>query len=351
MDKVVNLVHFHSRPGGIEVLFPLIIDKLKEYKIKAYVIRKPLEGDENIYTKLNIPVKYGSNKNFKAFFKAYNYFKKNKNDIFHGYNIGPIFLIILHFAGVKNIVYSIHGTIYWKSRYKKFLLKNLWNIALKKNVTFTSNSEFSKRVFLEKIDSSVNIKVIYNPIDWEKFSLKNKIQANYLKIIYSGRLSGGKNLSKWIQLATRINETIPETIFEIYGEGPLKEMLNKQIKSLGAERYIKLKGFRSDIFVAYQESSLLLFLSEYESFGNVVVESVLCGTPVIASAIPSMKEIFENFPDFLVELDENLEKNILAKIRNIENLKNQLPKVREEFKERFSIDSYLKKINTIYNNF
>ena len=55
----------------------------------------------------------------------------------------------------------------------------------------------------------------------------------------------------------------------------------------------------------------MMFLSEYELFGNAVVESILCGTPVIASDIPSLREIFRNYPQFLVPADGRMGSDIL----------------------------------------
>lgn len=348
---VVHIVHFSSRPGGFEVLFPVIVNELTDYHFKAYVIRKPFEDQENIYNSMKIPVEYGSHDKTKALLKAFYYFRKYRNDIFHGYNIGPVYLLLMQIAGARKIIYSIHGTIYWKSRVKKILLKKLWLISLKKHVKITSNSEYSKNVFLQKIKQSANIDIVYNPIDGSKFKFAPKNGDGVLKIIYSGRLSKGKNLENWILIASLLHKELGSVYFEIYGEGPLKETLKDQITGLGAENYILLKGFRKNISAVYQGSSLLLFLSEYESFGNVAVESILCGIPVIVSAIPSMKEIFVNYPDFLVKLDDNLGRNVLQKIKNIDYLNSMVPEAAAEFRKRFSVNQHTEKLGTFYNSF
>ena len=114
---------------------------------------------------------------------------------------------------------------------------------------------------------------------------------------------------------------LPSTEFKIYGIGLLEKELIEYSKKLKIEDIVYFMGHCDNVTAAYHDSDLILFLSERESFGNVVVESILCGTPVIASAIPSMKEIFGDYPEFLIELDDNLKENILLKIRNIEHLK------------------------------
>ena len=121
--------------------------------------------------------------------------------------------------------------------------------------------------------------------------------------------------------------------------------------NLSADEFITFRGHVENIPDAYHQADLLLFLSEYESFGNVVVESILCGTPVIASDIPSMREIFNQYPQFLVSLDKNLEESIIGKIKAADQLSKLLPEVSAEFRKRFSTEHHLKGLSRIYNSF
>jgi len=170
------------------------------------------------------------------------------------------------------------------------------------------------------------------------------------EIIYSGRLASGKNLFKWLECAKSILTTFPDATFSLFGEGPLKERLKKYSIRLGISEKVTFHGFEKNIENAYKQADLLLFLSEYESFGNVVIESILCGTPVVVSDIPSMKEIFENFPEFLVPLDKNIENNVLKKIENLSELKKSASRAAKEFQTRFSLTQHIKQFEIIYKD-
>ncbi len=87
-----------------------------------------------------------------------------------------------------------------------------------------------------------------------------------MKIVYVGRLNTGKNLEKWVDVAVDLHRRLNRTTFEIYGTGPLSQALTDKIRSLEAEDYITLPGYRSDIENVFREADLLLFLSEYEIF-------------------------------------------------------------------------------------
>lgn len=351
IKQIVNLVHFTSQPGGIEVILPFIVDSMPYYHFRGFVINKSLGSERNVYDFLNIPVVYGNGVNLQTLLNLMTYARRNRKEIFHALNTGPLILLLLQLVGVQRIVYSIHGTIHWKKVSQRFIIKYLWAFVLRKYFPIISNSEYSKNVFLNKINPSAIISTIYNPIDREKFS-PYPLNKDYsgLKIIYVGRLTKGKNLEKWLEIAALIHDSFPETQFEIYGYGPLMNSLEDQISRHNASTFIFLKGFREDIASVYRNADILLFISEYESFGNVVVESILCGTPVIVSNIPSMKEIFRDFPEFIIDLDKNLMDNIFRKLNDLNKLRDLTLMARDQFLKRFSIETYINALDKVYNS-
>lgn len=348
--KKVCFVHFSVNPGGIEVLLPGIIKNLGEFKFISFVIRKPKLSGRNIYDGTQISRLYFGGGNILAPFKLFLFALHHRNLQFHVFNIGPIFLFILRTARVKNIIYSIHGTKYWKKKYFNRFKKALWHYNLRKNVIVTSNSSYSASVFKKEV-KNISIQPIYNPFDISKYQISKKASSDHnkkLKIVYLGRLAKGKNLKLWIDIAANIINYRKDIHFEIWGIGPLHDELNEQIIHLGLEEKIILKGFSSTPEKVYQSSDLILFLSEYESFGNVAVESILCGTPVICSAIPSMTEIFADHPEFLVSLDENIKENVVKKINDLGHLQKKAQELTSVFRERFSAAKHYQKLRELY---
>lgn len=351
MSTKVNLVHFSAGPGGMEILLPEIVERFPKICFKAFVIR-PVKEVRSVYENTNVEISYGHKQNLIAVFRLFFYVLKNRKEIFHVFNIGPLFLLVMKMGGAKKIIYSVHGTIYWKNPFKKKLLHFLWQLALSGRYKFTANSEYSKSVFLKKINPRQEIQVIYNSIDGKRFSPQTGLRdSDHILIVYTGRLNEGKNLAKWIDIAFDIHSKIPEARFEIYGQGPLETMLRNKIREINAEKYISLMGFHKDIENIYRKADLLLFLSEYESFGNVVVECILCGTPVLVSPLPAMKEIFKEFPQFVIGEEKDWNKQVYEGLLDLSELKKLSLKARANFLQRFDYDNNLNLLAKIYDEF
>jgi glycosyltransferase involved in cell wall biosynthesis len=351
--KKVCLIHYSSAPGGIEVLMPSVIRHFPDIEFSVFVIRPPVRDDVNVYSQTVISIYYGSANNFIAAWKLWRFGIHNRKAVFHGFNIGPFFLLAIRLAGIRNTVYSIRGTLHYNGSLQKCVRRAMWNLAIASRYKFVANSEYSRDVFLRYIRQvRSKITVIYNPLHSDRISMQQKETAgSSLSVIYVGRLAEGKNLFRWIDTAILLRKSIKDALFFLYGDGPLKIPLNEYCRKTGADEYIQFMGYVKDISKAYHKADVLLFISEYESFGNVVVESILCGTPVIAADIPSMKEIFRNHPQFLVPSGSDMEKNIIERINKLSELRKVLPEVIEEFRARFSLEKHLAQLREVYNTF
>ena len=69
------------------------------------------------------------------------------------------------------------------------------------------------------------------------------------------------------------------------GEGPLLPLLESRVRALGVAERVHFLGFinQSQLPALYCASDLLVLPSEYDAFGVVVNEAMLCGCPVIVS--------------------------------------------------------------------
>ncbi len=351
--KKVCLVHYTSAPGGIEVLMPGLVSRIPERQFEVFVIRPPAAADRSVYDGSGLTITYGSLNNFCAAVRLWLFARKNRQAIFHGFNTGPFFLLAIRLAGISRVVYSIRGTKHYGSTLQKVFRKIFWCLGIAKSFRLIANSEYSRDIFKGFLPKKgLRTEVIYNPIGSDRIRLPVARERNDLmNIIYLGRLAVGKNLFRWIEIARSIHSMNPGTRFFLYGDGPLKEKLARHIECLGAGEYVTLSGYMQDVAKAYHHADLLMFLSEYESFGNVVVESILCGTPVIATAIPSLREIFRNYPVFLVPDDDKMEGAILEKVRNFDELRAATINAYPEFIVRFSEEQHVTRLRMIYDSF
>jgi glycosyltransferase involved in cell wall biosynthesis len=352
MKNKVCLVHYTSEPGGIELLMPDIINSLQGMLFSVFVIRPSGTDKYNVYNGMTVSINRGSVNNMVAALRLFRYAAKNRDAIFHGFNTGPLFLLVIRLARIKKVVYSIRGTVYYNSTFQKAVRKVLWRIALAPDYRIIANSEYSRKVFLEFLAPwKPKVSVLYNPVNSSRLSFASKkSHEGTFNIIYVGRLVYGKNMDLWLKTAESIHRVKAGVRFYIYGDGPLKDTLVRQSVEKGMQDYLFFMGFITDIATAYRQADLMLFLSGHESFGNAPVESILCGTPVITCDIPSMKEIFRDFPIFMVSHGQSMEAEIIAKLNRLEELKRMVPEAAKQFRNRFSPEQHMSGLRLIYGS-
>jgi len=79
--------------------------------------------------------------------------------------------------------------------------------------------------------------------------------------------------------------SVPDSLLLFAGEGPLKSGLESEAASLGISSKVRFLGFvnQTQLPSLYTSADVLVLPSEYDAFGVVVNEAMLCGCPVIAS--------------------------------------------------------------------
>jgi glycosyltransferase involved in cell wall biosynthesis len=72
-----------------------------------------------------------------------------------------------------------------------------------------------------------------------------------------------------------------------------REKVLSQVKDLGAANDVKFLGWVNDRWLAalYRNAVAFCLSSREETFGRCVIESMACGTPVVANDIPIMREV------------------------------------------------------------
>jgi glycosyltransferase involved in cell wall biosynthesis len=78
---------------------------------------------------------------------------------------------------------------------------------------------------------------------------------------------------------------IPRSTLLFAGDGPLRASIEAEASALGLGQRVRVLGFvnQSQLPAVYRASDIMVIPSEYEPFGLVVNEAMLCGCVVIAS--------------------------------------------------------------------
>ena len=116
----ITYIIWRSNPGGIEILVPSLIEHFGSSRCTVFILRNIKNVSNDVLESLDIKKYYGSNNNLIMSVKLFYYVLKNRDNIYHLFNAGPLVLFILKLAYAKNIIYHIRGTIYWKTKFDEF---------------------------------------------------------------------------------------------------------------------------------------------------------------------------------------------------------------------------------------
>ena len=181
----------------------------------------------------------------------------------------------------------------YKQKWLRFLISPYAN-----KIVWHATAEQEKEEILVQFPNA-KVEIIPNGIEFEVYQIWNRFSGKQFcqtfsgqeleaeQIIVSmGRLQKKKGFDILIDAFNRIVELYPGAKLFIAGEDEVEgESLNRQIKDLGLENKAFLVGPIHDQkkidFLA--NADLFVLPSHNENFGNVYVESLAAGTPIVAS--------------------------------------------------------------------
>lgn len=216
------------------------------------------------------------------------------------------------FAGVllgqcfrKPVVVSARGTDI--NLFQKFpLIRRLLQYALHRAHQAIAVSQSLGEEILRLGISEKKLTVIPNGVDIEKFCPAPKEQARKKislplnnKIILSvGHLTSNKGFDLLVKaLKILSGESREEDLrLVIVGEGSTRKELEQLISSLQLDGRVHLVGAipHQELYLWYSAADLFCLASAKEGWPNVLLESLACGTPVVATDTGGIPEIIRS---------------------------------------------------------
>ncbi len=137
------------------------------------------------------------------------------------------------------------------------------------------------------------VQVIHNPLDIAGIQQAAAAALDHTwfmpgsppVILAIGRLVHQKDFSTFIRAIDLVRQrrTVRAVIL---GDGPLRPELDQLVASLGLSDVVMLPGFVTNPHRYTARAAVLTLSSRWEGFGNVLVEALAVGTPIVATNCP-----------------------------------------------------------------
>ncbi len=124
--------------------------------------------------------------------------------------------------------------------------------------------------------------VILNPFNADNLPVYD-FEKREKEIVSVGRLQPQKNQQLLIDAFALIAKDFPDYKLKIYGDGILKETLQKQIDEMDLSKQVLLMGAHKDIFDKIATASLFVLSSDFEGLPNTLIEAMCIGVPSVST--------------------------------------------------------------------
>lgn len=201
-------------------------------------------------------------------------------------------------------------------------------------------SEASRADIVEHLNISPErrdaVKVIYNGVSPLFIPAPSPPESTSVRtILFVGRSDPYKNLPLLIEAFSLARQKVsfPLQLTILGPRDPRYPEATQRVQALGLAGAVNWAGYQKtqSLVKAYQDAAVVVLPSRYEGFGLPVVEAMACGTPMLCSDIPVLREI-GGAAAFYTPLDNSAElaKGLLCVLTDA-NLRQEM--VSEGFKQ------------------
>ena len=245
----------------------------------------------------------------QAFFNAYQQVKKTplpRVDIIHSQSqFGDVMALLLKRSlGARCLVRSVHEEVEWIKRPARRLLLTHFYLPARFDCEIGISDEIARRLNRRPVARMLGRQspAIYNSVHIERIEQRSRcdraakrqslgIPPGASLVCSIGRLATQKGYAILLQAAAQIKAARPDIYFVIAGEGPERARFEALHQQLGLGNTLRFLGAREDPEEIISAADLLVQASLWEGLPTVIMESMVIGTPVAATALPGMRQL------------------------------------------------------------
>jgi glycosyltransferase involved in cell wall biosynthesis len=142
-----------------------------------------------------------------------------------------------------------------------------------------------------------------------------------------------------VDAAAIVVRHVPDARFVIFGEGELREQLERQIRAENLEKHVLLAGFRADVLALCKTTDLFVMSSITEGLGSALLDAMACRKAVVGTTAGGIPEaVVHGATGLLVEPrdDRALADAIISMLNDAETRAQYGEAGRRRVEEQFS---------------
>lgn len=278
------------RSGGTERVISLLANELSERGnetsiicLNKQIVFYPLNKDVNVYFAEKEVNSLSLSKKIQWLRK---FVKAKKPDVVLPFMVGVYCTTLMTLIGVKVPIVCSERI---DPRQSPFFRNILRKFILPLSTHLVVQTQYIKDFYPNFIKKKTT--VIYNPVTNAVFELTDEPRSN--TIVSVGRLYLQKNQKMLINAFDKIAKEYNDYKLIIYGEGPLRGELEKQIKDLKLEGKVLLPGVSDHVINELNKAKLFCLTSDYEGMSNALIEAICVGLPIISTKVSGVEELIE----------------------------------------------------------
>jgi glycosyltransferase involved in cell wall biosynthesis len=247
-------------------------------------------------------------KDARTFFNLLAMYKSERPDIVHlnSSKIGGLGALAARFAGIRKIVFTVHGFAFNESRpaWQRFIIVLLsWiTILLSTDTIFISRHDLDQAKAWPFI--SKKLALIYNGIAVPPFLSGSDARTEIAGAIGkpAGLLEGKKMIGSIAELTANKGlsygidamKNIADALYIIIGSGEEKEALERKIAENGLQERVFFAGFVKDASRLLKAFDVFLLPSRKEGLPYVILEAGYAEVPVVSTFVGGIPEVLED---------------------------------------------------------
>lgn len=291
-----------------------------KYSINHYIYKEGIKLDpsiDNLFDKLNIRGR-GRTKMYANELHTLKSIKMSELDVFHPTYYDPYFLKYL-----DNVPYVVTAYDMIHERFPFYFPKNDSTTEYKKIIFKKANriiaiSDNTKKDLIELFQISQDkIDVIHLGSSINLIQVNNQIPPVFQKkfLLYVGERRAYKNFTKMVKAMSKTLRQEEDLYLYCFGGGKFSpDEINLIDKENIKDKIIHFQGDDSILKMLYQQAIAFVFPSIYEGFGIPILESMMCGCPVILSNSSSLSEVAADAAQYF---DPNDEESIISAVNAV----------------------------------